>query len=336
MSIITTTGSFGANLGTDLTKNAVVAWHQGLDMVPSAARTVFSERRVSEKTSEHSSMDFSPIARKTNESGLYADVNPTQGDTLNMTQTKFTASVELSKEIQMYDKYNMAQALAKMQGLGKACPTRMEMDLQFFIMTYGFGSSYTNVDGESVSTTGADGLSIFNSAHTINGGATTYSNTHSTAFGQTGLETAEGKALNYVDHQGNAFGAFIIFDTIITTRDPNTVNLVREYNKGMNHIEDSNRGINVYQGKYNHIVFNWGNMSVSSTTGQVSYDSTKDKYWILASLQNNHNLVLEISQAPVLYEPLLIQRTRDTLFQTDAHYAYGVLDPKCLVGSNAS
>lgn len=336
MSIITTTAAFGANLGVDLTKNATVAWHQGLDMVPFEARNVFKERMVPNKTSEHSSIDFSPLARKTGESSNYAIVAPTQGDTLNLTQAKFTASVELSKEILMYDKYNQAQAFAKMSGLGRACPTRMEQDLQLFLMSYGFGSSYTDIDGNSIATTSADGLSIFHSAHTVNGSSSTYSNTHSTAFGQTGLETGENKVLGFLDHQGNAYGAFIQFDTIITTRNSTVVNLVKEYNKGMNHIEDQNRGINAYQGRYNHIVFSWGNLGVSATTGNATYDSTKDNYWLLASLANNHNLILEISQSPQLYGEQLVQRTRDMLFQTDAHYAYGCLDPKCVVGSNAS
>lgn len=333
---LTTTAALGNALGTDLTKNAVVAWHEGLDMVPFAARQVFPERRVSSKTSEHSSIDFSPIARATGESQNYASVSPTQGDTLNLTQTKVTASTELSKEILMYDKYNKAQALARMQGLGKACPTRMESDLQLFLMSYGFGTSYTNIDGDSVSTTSADGLAIFSGSHTVNGSSSTYSNTHSTRFGQTGLETAEDKVLQYLDHQGNAFGAFLIFDTIITTPHAETVNLVKEYNRGMNHIEDANRGINAYQGKYNHIVFQFGNMEVDAATGVISHQSTKDRYWILGSLANNHNAVLEVSQAPTLYAEQLVQRTRDVLFQADAHYAYGMLDPKFLVGSNAT
>lgn len=336
MAIITTTAAMGQSLGNDLVKNATVAWHEGLDMVPYAARAVFNETVTEAKTSEHSSIDFTPIARKTSESNPYADVNPTQADTLNLTQAKFTASTELSKEILMYDKYSKVRELVKMQGLGKACPTRIEMDLQHFIMTYGFGSSYTSIDGDTISTTSADGLSVFNSAHTINGGSGTYSNTHSTSFGQTGLETAEGKVLNYLDHQGNAFGAFLRFDTIITTPKPTVVNLVKEYNKGMNHIEDTARGINVYQGMYNHVVFAFGNTQVNASSGTVTNDSTKDFYWVLASLENNHNLLLEISQMPKLYEPQLVQRTRDILFQTDAHYAYGVLDPKCLVGSNAT
>src|SRR4051794_40152701 len=125
MAIITTTGAMGQTLGNDLVKNATVAWHQGLDLVPYAARSVFNETTTDQKTSEHSGIDFTPIARRTAESNPYSDVNPTQTDTLNLTQAKFTASTELSKEILMYDKYNKVRELVKMQGLGKACPTRM-------------------------------------------------------------------------------------------------------------------------------------------------------------------------------------------------------------------
>jgi len=336
MAIISTTAALGQSLGVDLTKNAVISWHEGLESVPFAARSVFDVRSYPHKTSEHSGIDFSPIARATGESNPYANDAPTQTDSLNLTQAKFTNSVILSKEIGMYDRYNKAKAFAAMKGLGMSAPNRMEMDLQYMISTYGFGTAYTDIDGNSISTKCSDGLATFSASHTVNGSTATYSNTLSTAFGQVGLETAEDRVMNFIDHQGNSFSAHVIYDTIITTPASAVRSLVQQHIRSPQTPENANNSVNTRIGSYNHIVFQFCNTTVNATTGNVTHDSTKNNYWFLYASDLKHNLICEVSQEPKLYPPQTIQNTRDTLFQTDCHYAYGVLNPQALIGSNAS
>lgn len=324
MSVFTTTG----DLGNALVKNAIVTWHKGFDLVPYEARRVFRVTSTNKKTSEHDSWDFQPAARTTGEGVDYASSSPVKGDSLVLTQAKVTNSFEITKESGMYDRYAQTRNFQGMMGLGKACPERMELDLQLFLMSMGFGTSYTNMDGASVSTTAADGNSIYNNSHSVNGSSSTYDNLHSTAFGQTGLETAEDLFRGFINHEGKI--CYVIPDTIITTSKSSVVNLVKEYNKGMNHIEDALRGINVYQGKYDHIVFHYGDLDAA-----MARDSTKDDYWLLASLANNHHAILEVSQEPRVVYAGKVQRNQNELFLTDSHYAYGVLGTQWIVGSNA-
>lgn len=318
-----------SDLGKKLSDLNVVAWHEGFDSVPAEARRIVSVRNISTKTSEHDSWDYDKFAGATGEGELYNASEPIKGDNLILTQGKITDSIELTKESQMYDRYNQTQNFARMKGLGTACPKRIEHDLQLFFMSFGFGTSYTNRDGETVSTTGADGLAVYSNSHTVNGGSSTYDNLHSTAFGQTGLEAAEDLFRGFINHDEEL--VFVVPDTIITTSDSANVNLVREYNKGMNHIEDANRGINVYQGRYDHVVFHLGD-----TDANAARDAAKDKYWLLASRANNHHGLLEISQAPRVFNAGKVQRTQNDLWMTDAHYSYGMLGAQWLVGSNAS
>lgn len=323
MPVFTTTG----DLGSALVKNAFVTWHMGFDAVPYAARRVFRTSQTSHKTSEHDSWDYNKFARKTGEGNNYNSSTPVKGDNLVLTQGKVTDSFEVTEESQDYDRYNQVQNFQGMMGLGKACPDRMELDLQLFLMSMGFGTSYTDQDGESVATTGADGLAIYSNSHTVNGTATTYDNLQAVAFGQTGLEAAEDLFRNFINHEGRV--VYVIPDTIITTSKASVVNLVKEYNKGMNHIEDANRGINAYQGRYDHIVFHYGDCTATGAR-----DSSKDDYWLLASLANNHHAILEISQSPRVRYAGKVQRNQNDLFITDTRYAYGMLGAQWIVGNN--
>ena len=313
--------------GVDLVKNAKVAWKKGFDSVPVAARRVFSVIHSQTKTSEHSAIDYSPIASATGEGVDYAQSSPTQADTLNLTQGKVTSSFEVTQDMLKFDKYNMIRPLTGLTGLGRACPERMELDLQLFLMSMGFGTSYTDADGRSVATTGADGLAIYSSVHTINGTSATYDNLQAVAFGQTGLEAAEDLFRGFIDHQAHII--YVVPDTIITTSKAALVNLVREYNKSMGHVADANRGVNMYQGRYDHIVFHKGDFTAASAR-----DSTKDDYWLLASLANNQHAVLEITGEPTLHDAGEVQRNRNRLFLTDCYYAYGMLGAQWIVGNN--
>src|SRR3990167_5864037 len=91
-------------------------------------------------------------------------------------------------------------------------------------LSMGFGSSYTDKNGASVTTTAADGNSIYNNSHSVNGVATTYDNLGAIACGQTGLEATQDLARSFIDHQGHII--YVVFDNIFTTSKNQLVNLV--------------------------------------------------------------------------------------------------------------
>lgn len=321
------TFSTTTTLGTALTKNVRVAFQKGFTMVPVGGRRIFSVRMTNTKTSEHDSYVFDGFADDTGEGSDYAAHDPVKGDSLILTQGKITSSFECTKEAGMYDQYSIVDILKGSEGVGKIVAKRIELDLQLHL-GFGHGTSYTNKNGATVSTTAADGNSIFYATHSVNGSAATYSNTLSTAFGQTGLETAESRFVSFLNHDGQLIDRMPTL--IFSTNKPSLVNLIREYNKGMNHIEDALRGINVYMGKYDSLVLPYLDCDANGAK-----DSSKDDYWGMVDLSNNSNLMLEVSQEPVVYPPQMVQRNRNALVQADAHYAYGVLDPNCIVMSNA-
>ena len=315
-------GALGGKL-TDATRRS---FKMAFKMVPEGGRAIFNAIMTNKKIETFNSASYDDFASVTNEGVNYAAFDPTDGDELSLTQAKITASLEVTKESRMYDQYGIESTLEGAAGLGTMCAKRIELDLQQ-IISQGTASSYVDKDGNTVSTLAADGVALFSSSHTVNGSSSTYDNLDSTAFGQTGLEAQENLWRGFLNQDGQIITRRP--DTIFSTSKASLVNLIREYNKGMNHIEDANRGVNVYQGKYDHVVLDY-----LDVTNVGARDTSKDDYWGLV-IRKDNNLKFRVSQNPVLHPPQTVQRNRNVLLQADAHYSYGVEDPICISLANA-
>lgn len=313
-------------LGQAITSATRIAFNEGYKVVPTQGRELYKNEYVKTYLKVVDSYVFDRFARATGLGANYAGSLPTKGDQKTYTQAKITDSFEMVKEIGGFDQYDIVGGLKSAKGIGTSCAKRIELDLQLNI-GMGAGASYVDMDGNTITTKAADGLNNFYAAHTVQGSSNTYSNLGSTAFGQTGLEATELLFRKFINHDGQQITrrATVIFSTL----DPTLVNLIQEYNKGMNHIEDANRGINVYMGKYDHI-----GMQYLDSDNSGAYDSTKKNYWGLA-VKGDDNLKLFVSQDPIVYPPELVIRNRNILVQTDALYAYGLQDAICIALNQA-
>lgn len=312
----------------DLVKNAKVAWREGFDLVPSAALKMYDVMDVSVQTSEHSSIDGPGFAKRKLESQRYTIGSPKQGYSITLSQTRIGLKDSVSWEMRKFDKYR--QIMKKMRGLGESTKQRMELDAthQF---TFGMaGTSYTNMDGETVSTASGDGLAIFSASHTITGSSTTFSNLDTQAFDRGALESMELLFTKMVNN--NDMKVVSKPDTIITTDDPTLVNSVKEFLGSQDRPDTSNRAKNVYSGKYKHLI-----LPYLATTNLGAYDATKKNYWMLANLGHT-DAIMEISEYPTFKaaEPGSNGEDFDTddwHFKSSATYDLGVLDVKFITGS---
>lgn len=315
----------------DVVKNAKVQWREGFDSVSRNAREMYDVSSTNEKTSEHSVIDGYGFARRKNEGEQYTYGSIKQGYTLNLSQTRIGLMDAITWEMRKYDKYREIDKT--MRKLGETTAKRIELDLthQF---TFGMSaSSYTNMDGETVSTTSADGQNIFDTDHTITGGSATFSNLITNAFSRDGLEAAEEKFNTFQDN--NAQMVMVEPDTIITTRAVTVVNAVNEFLKSTQEPDTSNNAVNVYRGKYKHLV-----LPYFATTAAGAQDSTKDNYWMLADLKNT-DAICEVSEEPSFKAPSMGGNgedfeTDDWKFKSSAAYDYGILDYKWIVGSTGA
>ena len=292
---------------------------------------MYDIRNVTEMTSSHSSISGYGFAKRKQEGEKYVYGSIKQGYTLSLSQTRIGLMDAVTKEMRMFDKYREIEK--KMRKLGESTAKRIEIDLSHQF-TFGMSaSSYTNMDGETVSTTSADGQNIFDTDHTASGTSDTYSNLITTAFSRAGLEEAENKFNNFVDDNGNI--VLVEPDTIITGRNVTIQNAVKEFMKSTLIPDEANNANNVYAGKYKHLV-----LPFLGTTAAGKPTTDYDNYWMLASLKDT-DAICEISEAPNFVAPSIGGNgedfeTDDWKFKSAATYDYGICDFKWIVGSVGS
>lgn len=317
----------------DLVKNALVQWREEYESVEKNARQLYDIVPNENLTSEHSHIDGPGFARRKSEGGSYVVGSPRQGYSLTLTKSRIGLTDSVTWEMRKYDKYREIEK--KMRGLGESTAQRIELDLTH-MFTFGLQSSttYTNMDGESVSVATGDGVVLFSNSHTITGSSTNVDNYNGTnAFNRTNLEAAERLFRNMVNM--NDVKVVPKPDTIITGDDPAIVNAVSEFIKSVDAPDTAERATNVYKGKYNHVILPFlatTNVGAPTTTGQY--------YWMVADLKHKDALV-EFSEMPTFTAPNPGNngedfQTDDWSFKSSASYSYGVLDYKWIVGSAAT
>ena len=240
-------------------------WSSGSKRIYEVDRERFGERKAEGQGS----------AQRGVSQGYYKDI------------ARYTVSVtrkvsgEAFKALTAHDLASMAI------GTGDDIVDKIELDMRNFL-GYGTASSYTDNGGYTIDTTGGDGLSNFNTAHTLKNVSTTYSNILSgtPALSETALNTA-GDYFNYnvVDNNGQRID--MKPNTLITSNKavmqsrvgrllgstaPQTIEGTANANAGVQ---------NTYKNKYRHLVIEF-----DVDAYNVS-DSTKSFYWYLASLGGN-------------------------------------------------
>lgn len=220
-----------------------------------------------------------------------------------------------------------AHGLAKFSmGVGEDLVDRIELDMCNFI-GYGDVSSYTDMDGFTVDTTTGDGLSLFNTLHTLRQSPVTYSNILSGApsFSESSLETAEDYFnYNVLDNFGQRLS--MNPNTIITTRKATMVNRVRRLLKSVAPeriagTANANAGVdNVNKDAYTHLVVDF-DVDAKNVT-----DASKSFFWLLAALGSDPATSLQayyVSWMSPMTAPVEYNQDAWTLSQT-GRAAYGI------------
>lgn len=220
-----------------------------------------------------------------------------------------------------------AHGLAKFSmNVGKDVVDRIELDMANFI-GLGDASSYTDMDGFTVDTTTGDGLSLFNTSHTLKNSATTYSNILSGApsFSESALEDAEDYFnYNVVDNFGHRLT--MNPNAIITSRKASVKNAVKRLLQSTSPEQiggssNSNAGVtNTYKESYEHLVVDFDVDAKGITDSNLSY------YWFLAALGNDPETSFQgyyVSWMSPVTAPVEINQRKWTLSQT-ARAAYGI------------
>jgi len=304
----------------DLVKNAFVQWMEGRKELASVRGMLANIKGVSEKTSEHSSLSQLPTARRRNEGDDAYKGNPKQGYSVTMTQQEIALGVDVTKQMRMFDKYD--EIMRRVRGMGKSAERRMEMDVAAYL-SYAWSTSFTNIDGESISVAGPDGLAMISASHTVNGSSSTFSNqiatTHS-PISDSVLQGLEELFNGFLDDDGRTVP--VTPNTIITGTHAPTKHAVQKILRSIQESGTTDNDINTFKGSYNHLVVPFLDFNLATE----ARDSNKARYVFLAALNPTENgLLIEKSQDISFEPPEQVFESGTWEFQTNALYDTGLL-----------
>ena len=283
---------------SDFVRNAEILFLKGLDSVNMAARNsgmfrVDPIRDNTGNTREYSEIDLEEYAKIKPEGDQAARARVQQGYSKVGTLYRVSLDIGITYEMRHYNKY--IDVVSRLTNLGRLAGNRMELDLSHRI-TFATATSYTSMEGVTVDTTVGDTLALASTAHTVRGSSSTFRNrlANNPLFSRGALE---GMEQMITENSINQFGekVTINYDIIWSTDDANTVNTISEFLKSTAAPDAINGGVvNVYKGKYRHVV-----LPRVATTAAGAVDSTKAKYWGLAS-SSNSQAFLGINEEPHL------------------------------------
>lgn len=231
-----------------------------------------------------------------------------------VTVKRVAKDLGITYEMRRFNKY--PDVVRRLTNLAELPSNRMELDLQHRI-GFGTATSYTDKDGSLVDISVGNSLSLFNTAHTLTGSATTYRNrlAGNPIISKGALEGMERLC---VEETLNNLGEKVTmeFDLLWTTDNPADINTALEYLNSVASPDFANSGVtNVYKAKYKHV-----KLPLVATTATGTPDATKRRYWGLASstMSDAH---LGIWEAPHLKSPADLNAGED--FSTD-DWTFGV------------
>ena len=277
-------------------------------------------------TREYTSIDLEQFASYKGEGNQAERAKVQQGDSKTLTIYRIAKDIGITYEMRTQNKYT--DVVRRLTNLATLAINRMELDLTHRL-TFGTATSYTDMDGRTIDLKVADGFQLFYTAHTVNGASTTYRNrlANNPALSKGALEGMEKLV---VEETIDEFGVKMVmpFDILWTSDDPNTVNTALEYLRSVAAPDFSNSGVtNVYKGKYKHVI-----LPRLATTADGAVDSTKAKYWGLAS-STMSSAYLAISEPAHLKNPSDLNAgeefsTDDWNFGVRAGYGICIVDGK--------
>ena len=283
---------------SDMVKNAQILFFKGLDSIKMEARNsgIFRVDNIPDhtgNTKEYSEIDLEEYAKRKPEGDQAVRAKVQQGYNKVGTLYRVALDIGITYEMRHYNKY--MEVISRLTNLGAVTGKRMELDLSHRV-TFATVTTYTDMDGETVSTSCGDTYQWAYTAHTLKGSSTTFRNrlANNPVFSKGSLEGMEQMV---IENSLNQFGEKMVipYDILWSTDDPNTVNTIREYLKSTASPDALNAGVvNVYSGKYRHVI-----LPRVATTATGAVDSTKSKYWGLASSMNSQ-AILAINEEPHL------------------------------------
>lgn len=316
----------------DLVKNAYVAWSKARAEFPSVREQLAVVETTKERSPEYSRMSSVQTARRRDDGDDAWKGSLKQSYRKSFTQTEIALQYDVTYQTRLFDKYS--EIMRGMREMGRGAERRMELDIASLLYS-AWSSSYTNMDGETVTTTSPDGQTLIYTGHTCNGSSNTFSNeidtTHS-PIDQNVLEKLEEKFNGMLD-DADGRNIPIMPDTIITGRHAPTVHAVKRILSSEFYTENANNSKNTVR-NYQHLIVPL--LDVNPQT--EARNSSMARYCFLASLKNKDENGFRIVKAQdiELVPPEQVLESGVWQFLTHAVYDFGLTGANFIVGTKGT
>lgn len=254
-----------------------------------------------------------------------------EGDSASATQKRYGARVVITKDLRMFDRYDVMERLVK----SATDTTFNKIDQSFAdILLNGFtGTSYTDLWGDTQANTSPDGVVLFSASHTNNLNANTYRNlirtsgsTANPALDRDPIVQARVDAFNYQDP--NSVNKPINLDTLIVGGTNSDLAERIVYSGGVQNTP--NVDINPLKGKITKVLI-WPRLDRS---GQGT--DTK-AYWFMSDSSNvKESLIAPFAQKPQMVAPAMVHDTLDWEYPLDLYYTLLIGHPAFIRGSTGA
>lgn len=261
------------------------------------------------------------------------------GYNVTMTKRRFSKEIDITYEAR--NENRVPEVVGSLTDLSSFCPQRMALDLTHRL-TFCTATSYTDMDGETVSTVVGDTYQLVYASHTLSSAATTFSNviTGNPQFSPGAFQVARKLTTTQIlSHFGER--RVMKFDTVVTTDDPATIDEVRKLMRSTSDPTQNNPGVvNVQANMFRHVI-----LPRLATTATGAADSTKDKYWGYVATQgapqNRWQAYFAIWEQPNLATPAPGNNGEDFHNQNwsfAAYCGYGIatVSPRGLIWSTGA
>lgn len=184
----------------------------------------------------------------------------------------------LTDEAIMFNKWDDVKAIGAQ--LGKTAPNRINLDMTHFAITFAQGSSYVDMDGNTIDTTTGDGNPLAYNLHTLAHSSKTYTNIipGAPSFSKSAMKLAERTARN------NTLDNFGIpkqyeWTHIWCTGDANNVEDITQFLRSLSDNTQANPNVeNTYRNRYKLLVLQQIDTDIFGNR-----DETKSNWWGLGA-----------------------------------------------------
>lgn len=262
----------------DLVKLAPIVWVEGARVGMEELRPVmdlYDNDQLDQFNRDYGNIADSGFGHVISENADYVTRVNNQGDTLSLAVVKRGDAATITEDLVDGNKYR--EIGSKLTGLGSSLFRTAARDATHVGFTFGFSSSYTDADGNTITNSIAKGSEpIFDDTHTMADASTFDNELADTAIGESALRSLTDLTTSFVDENGHKVSWKTGLKFLAHGDDTGMCHAAMRLTSQDWNYNNTNRDVNPFKGAYQDLT-----LFYLDTTASGAIDSTKGKYYFI-------------------------------------------------------